>query len=239
MKSLGKRIGAVALVLAAAFVAQTSAQAAIVTGKWDPALPNPPFNGLGWTSTINFSVPQDCLDSTAGFKINLFGHSFGCKTNPFAATPAITVLSAQAGIYDLGTHTLQDVLTFDPASLVLFLVQIDVNGELTYFVSFNPSNAVQGGIAADDSYDFRLTLNGPTPGIQYSLTGTNQFSTASAPSTETAFVTTPGDDPQTQQTVIENTKLKVGDLVFDVPEPASLPLAMLALTGVWALRRRR
>lgn len=245
MNTLVRKFGAAVLGLAAGLAVVPSASAAIVSKSWDPALPSE-FGGLGWTATINFSIPQGCLDST-GFKLILGNSTFFCGSSQ----PAISVLTAQVGFYDT-SDILVDVLTFTPgvSSLNLLGITLSMGGDPTFFLTWNPSNALNG--AAGDpanppsplaDYDFRLTLNGSAPGLQYRVAQPKgAWQTSKEPPTDTA--TTVFSDEELNNTcdvdcVVEKTSLKVGAPVFTaVPEPDSLPLALLALTGVWALRRR-
>ncbi len=225
-----------------AFALAPLASAAIVTGNWDPPMVSPPFDNLGWTATINFFVPDECLGSSGIVNVRLFNRSYGCSV----PTPAITVLRAQIGIYDLNTEVLKYVITLNASSLRPNLLDISSNGQVTYLYSLLPSAGERLTIAGDDltdngnnpkDYWFRLALPGSAPELQYSDTGRfSDFDPASGtPPTLVSFRT----DPNTaQSTVLSETELVVGSSINPVPEPQSLALTLLAL-GVAGMAARR
>lgn len=217
-----------------------SASAAVVTGSWDPALPNPPFDNLGWTTTINLKISDDCSSGAQSlpFIINLFGRSFGCRSNPLLSSSPFSILSAEIGIYDLSSRLLVDVLRFQPGSFTPFLLDLGSGGAITLLLSLTDSNAVQGGIDRTDAFDFKLALPGAAPAIQYRAVGaTGAFATAPGIPTETEFSINPDS---AQAAVLLNTRLEVGQAVFNVvPEPGSLLLALLALGAAGAATSRR
>jgi hypothetical protein len=244
MRSQIRRATGATLFALAAVITATSASAAIVTGRWDPALPEPPFNDLGWTATINLKISDDCTSGAQSlpFIVNVFGRSFGCKSNAFLATDPFSILSAQIGLYDLNTNVIVDVLTFSASSFTPFLLDLDPNGDITYLLSLTDSNAVQSDIPGTTSllYDFKLALPGSAPAVKYRASGaTGNFTTAPGVPTETDFAI---NDNSQQADVLERTALREGQVVFSaVPEPGSLALVALALgaAGFSASRRPR
>ncbi len=239
-KSFVKFLGA-ALVGLSALVTSSTASAAIVTGNWDPPMVSPPFDNLGWTTTINFSVPDDCLGSTGIINFVLFNRSFNCAT----PTPAITVLRAQIGIYDLSTSVLKYVVTLDESTLRPNIVDITVDGQITRLISALPSDPEWLTINADDltsgvakDYWFRLALRGSAPELQYSDTG-NFFDFDPASTTNPTLISFRTDPNTSLGTVLDETELLVGRSINAVPEPHSLALAMLALVAAGATARKR
>jgi len=230
-----------ALLAFAAIVAAPTASGAIVTGSWDPALPNPPFDNLGWTTTINLKVDNDCINGAVSlpYIVNLFGRSFGCKTNPFRSDSPFSILSAEIGIYDQASLLLIDVLRFDATSFRPFLLDLDAGGVITFLLSLTDSNIVSGtsDVPRTKDFDFRLALPGPAPAIMYRAGTSGSFITDPTVPTETAFAI--NEDSQ-QANVLAATRLKIGDRVFNaVPEPGSLALTLLALGAAGAAASRR
>lgn len=227
-------VGVGLLGVAAAVVAPL-ASAAIVTGSWDPALPDPPFDNLGWTTTINLKISDDCSagPQSLPFIINILGQSFGCLSNPALPSSAFSILSAEIGIYDLTSLRIIDVLRFDPTAFDLFLLDLEGSGAISYLLSFTDSNTVSGSVAGRTSgFDFRLSLPGSAPAIQYRVGSSGGFTTDPTRPTETAFAVNADSD---QAAIIAQTRLNVDDRVFNaVPEPGSLALALLALGAAGA-----
>ena len=237
------RVVGAAVLSIAAIATAPSASAAIVTGSWDPALPNPPFVNLGWTATVNLKVDNACSAGAVSlpFIVNAFGRSFGCRANPFASTSLFTILSAEIGIYDLSSNRIVDVLRFNPASFTPVLLELEPGGVIDFLLSTTDSNAVRGTIDSTDEYEFRLALPGPAPRIKYRAFGVAGagFVTAPGVPTETAFAI---NADSAQASILASTRLEINQLVFNaVPEPGSMALALLALTaaGTVASRRRR
>jgi len=247
-RSLGNFFSAAALGLAAVVAAPT-ASAAIITGSWDPALPAV-FGNLGWSATINVDISDACLRPDGStplmFNLNIFGRTLGCRGSPVALAP-FTILSAQIGIYDLTSGLIVDVLTLNPRSFRPTLLQLGPQSSIDYLFSSTDSNVV--GTRATGEFDtsyvfdadyvtakFRLDLPGAAPNILYQLANTVGFQPGLNPTTQTAFVLSEGVPGAT---VVQNTRLIVGQSVFSVPEPGSLTLALLALGAAGAVASRR
>ena len=235
-------VGAALLSLAAIGMA-SNASAAIVTGSWDPALPNPPFVNLGWTTTINLKVDNDCSSGARSlpFIVNVFGRSFGCGLNPLSASSPFSILSAEIGIYDLTSNLVVDVLRFAPASFRPLLMNLAPGGVINALFSLTDSNPVRGTIDRTDDYEFRLALPGAAPRIKYRAFGTgNSFATAPGVPTETEFAINLDDSPAAQQRIIDATRLEINQPLFNaVPEPGSVALVLLALGAAGAAASRR
>jgi len=245
--SFRNAFGATLLGLAAVAAAPT-ASAAIITGSWDPALPAV-FGNLGWSATINVDISDACLRPDGStplmFNLNIFGRTLGCRGSPVALAP-FTILSAQIGIYDLTSGLIVDVLTLNPRSFRPTLLQLGPGSSIDYLFSSTDSNDVGTRATEFDqlyAFDadyltarFKLDLPGPAPNILYQLASTGGFQPGSNPTTQTAFVLS---ENVLGATVVQNTRLIVGQSVFSVPEPGSLALALLALGAAGAAASRR
>ncbi len=250
IKNFCKFVSRLGLGLAAVATAPL-ASAAIVTGSWDPALPDPPFDNLGWSTTINISVLPQCTrddGTTNGLLLNykLFGYNFRCEGRLPSGELPFDILSAQIGIYDLVTMRYIDVLTFDPDHFIPAAVEIDPGegeGEvvISYLLSLNDSNAVRGtaGVERTEDFVFKLDLPGAAPAIKFkAFGGSGGFTTGTEVPTQTQFAINPDS---ALQDVLAATRLEVGDSVFtgQIPEPGSLALALLALVAAGATAHRR
>ena len=241
LKNSLRAVGAVVLGFAA-IAAAPSASAAIITGSWDPPMVSPPFDGLGWSTTINFSVPDDCLGASGIVNVRFLNRTFNCAS----PTPAITVLRAQIGLYDLTTEIFKYAITLTASTLVPQFLDISVGGQVTSLFSLLPSGAQRATIAGEDltsgvakDYWFRLAIPGGAPVLQYSDTGNFfDFDPATAPGSA-PLLTSFRNDREWTTTVQNETLIAVGRSVNGVPEPQSLALVLLALGAAGAVASRR
>jgi hypothetical protein len=221
------------------------ASAAIVTGSWDPPLPNPPFIGLGWMTTVNVEIPGSCVradGSTPRIRyVSVLGQGFDCGPSQGSGegvTPAnFSILSAQIGIYSLSTALLVDVLTLDPRSFTPQFVELGSDGFTE--LAAGDSNAVRGtaGRPVAD-FEFILGLPGSAPVIRYMGPTDSGFTTATAVPQLIAYSV---DYDSSALTVITRTELQIGDRVpgLEIPEPGSFVLALLALGMAGGVASRR
>ena len=240
-KSFRNQVTAAVVGLAAVFGGTPPASAAIVTGSWDPAFGPGPLQDLGWLTTINFFVPNQCFTSNTGPGISIFGNSHSCGGTTENPAPQIKVLSAEVGLYSLATNKIVDVLTFDPLSLPLTLLKSDQNDLLIFFLASQLSNVVQGGVPSDQDfsallsqYQFRLRLNGSLPELQYGRVPDGAFVKATSPTLVGQSIDL--DDSHTNA-ILTSTALRVGSLA--IPEPTSVALVLLALVAGGLASRRR
>lgn len=242
---LRRTAGAAFFALALAIMATSASAKVLVTGRWDPDLPQPPFDNLGWTATINLGVSEDCIGGAESlpYIVNIFGRSFGCKENPLLSTDPFSILSAEVGIYDLTSNLIIDVLTFNPGSFKPFLLDLNTSGDITYLLSLTDSDAVRTEFLAMDgkAYDFKLSLPGAAPAVKYRAEdATGKFTLAPGVPKETDFGISFVSSLSEEAAVLANTKLQVGQTVFTaVPEPGSLALVALAIGAAGFASSRR
>jgi len=210
-------LSALLLGAAATFGAIGSAEAAIYTGRWDPAYEGI-FPDLGWSATAKLFVPASCLALGDTPIIPVAGPCAG-----------VDVLSAQVSFYDMS----------DPAAVLeSFTLDPDVNvtgvsiagGQLAgvdtnffdYFVP-PPSLTIAGG----GTYSFSLLLYG---GNLAQLIYANPH----AQSPGCGFL------PVRGATCGISANPAVGTFTTAVPEPETYVLMLAGLSAVgFAARRRR
>lgn len=230
--------------MAAVFGCTAPASAAIVTGSWDPAFgASSPFPTLGWLTTINFFVPNQCFTSNTGPGVSIFGNSHSCGGTTENPAPPIKVLSAEVGLYSLATNKIVDVLTFDPLSLPLTLLKSDPNNLLIFFLASDLSNVVRGGVSSDPAftsllspYQFRLRLNGSLPELQYGIAPGGDWVKATSPTLVGQSIDL---DDSHKDAILGITALSVGQQAIPIPEPTSVALVLLALVAGGVASRRR
>lgn len=124
------------------------AQAALYTGKWDPAYGSI-FPSMGWGASAVFDVPTACLALGSGTNIPISG-----------ACAGFNVLSAKVDLYDLSDpNTILGSYSLDPGVIVN---GINLSGgalsgiDSGFFDYFVPSLSIAGG----GNYSFSLLLYG-------------------------------------------------------------------------------
>ena len=229
-------VGAAVLSLAAIATAP-SASAAVVTGSWDPVLPAP-FINLGWVSTVNMGIDDNCVVNRVGigFFVKVFGTSFGCLRQP--RNNDFTILRAQVGLYSTITGLIIDVLEFAPPSgpMGVDLTEPTVNN---FVLNLGMSSAVSATAPGTFGFSFKLAVPGALPVLFYQDRG---VSGTFIPATGTPILTRFDVQPNgSQATVLADTRLTIGQLVAPtaIHEPGSLALALLALGAAGAAASRR
>ncbi len=243
IKDIRSFVGRLGLGLVAAAAAPL-ASAAIVTGSWDPPLPQSTFPGLGWAASIVVEVDDRCIASdrsTALLSNTGFGFPFlpssGCPGEP-RLFPAFSILSAQVGIYDLMSGVINDVLDFSFTTEIQ--LQLAAGGQIDYLRAVLPTEPRRGIVDATEDFEFSLLLAGDEPVLLYreyqGLVNFRPFSSVG----DQEFVTRFGfyEDEQVS-TALNDARLVVGESIFSVPEPSALVLALLALAAASATTSHR
>lgn len=209
-------LSAVLLGAAAMFGGTGTAQAALYTGKWDPAYGSI-FPVLGWSATAVIYVPDPCLASGDGNHL------------PTGVCAGFDVQSAQVEFYNIA----------NPSSILATFnlnTDVDVNGistaggtlsgiDTSYFSYFTPAL----DIAGSGVYSFSLVLyGGDLAQLIYSNSTANSPFCGSFPTANTVC----GVSANPARGVFTLTP---------VPEPETylLMLAGLGAVGYGARRRRR
>ena len=208
--------------VAATLGAVTSSEAAVYSGRWDPAFGGI-FPDLGWKGSAHFNVPAACLGLTG---------SFSNLTSPCGGG-AMQVLDAKLEFYNkttdsLGLTTLQ-TLNLVPTVFVngmSFVTTGSVTDLTEVFTGF--FEPVKGSISeakfGGNDYFFHLILNGDEASLVYTLT---EFAS-------------PGcalfSSPLSPKCGISQTPAHI---VFApaVPEPSTYALFGVGLAALWSLRR--
>ena len=205
-------LSALLLGAAATLAGTGSAQAAIYTGKWDPAYGGI-FPDLGWSATAKFDVPTSCLALGSGNNLPISG-----------ACAGFDVLSAKVSFYDISApNTILG--SFDLSTNVDVTGIYLAGGKLTgvdtgFFHSFVPTLDIAGGGA----YSFSLLLYQAT---KAQLIYTNPPTLS------------PGCAFLTDDNCGKSENFAVGTFTAAVPEPETYLLMLAGLAAVGLARRRR
>ena len=200
---------------AAALGSAGSAQAALYTGKWDPAYGGI-FPDLGWEASALFDVPASCLAIGTGNNIPISGPCAG-----------FDVLSAEVSFYNVASPgTILNSYALDPNVIVngINLVGGHLAGIDTGFFDFFVSELA---IAGSGQYGFSLILFG---GTQAQLIFANPPQTSPG----CALLPVPGANCGISANAANGVFMPVSE-----PETLALMLAGLSGIGLVARRRRR
>jgi hypothetical protein len=201
------------------------AQAAIYSGRWDPAFGSL-FPNLGWKGSATFIVPDACLGMTGSF----------ANAAPGCGGGGMQVLDASLSFYDsladpTGSHVLQ-VLTPGNAPVVVGMTLASSGGvtsllgaDTGYFLGV-PGNIPQAEFNGHDYY-FHLILHGDQAALFYTLNANDTPGCASdafgpPDPTKCGYSATPAHIVFTQA----------------IPEPSTYALFGLGLGALLTLRRR-
>ena len=224
MQSIKKMCIAASVGLAATLASVTPAQAAIYTGHWDPDYGSA-FPDLGWEGNATFSIPDACL-ARSGWVSNVDDCSGG----------GMKILSAEVSFYSLSSSptfseskamvaptNIVETLTFDPNVAVY---KMYVSGNQLQAVSSNFLGPVQAtsSIAGGGAYYFDLKF------FESTSNNVGLYHTLGYADPLCAYTGVPAGCGMSSSTPTMTLSL--------VPEPSTLALALLGLTGLLGLRRR-
>lgn len=192
-----------ALLVAAGLACSAPCHAVIYVGAWDPAF-GPDFPELGWRGEATFFVPDACL-AESGWVFNYESCSGG----------TMKVLDAEVAFYKLSDPTnplFQETLSFDEPTSLVAAMRIE--------------NGLLAGLYATFDYYLlsKLTIAGGEY-TEYVLQFVDDIA-------QLAFISNPPDGPKTDgKSVIDPDNPPL--ITFRVvPEPGSLPLALLCLLAI-------
>ena len=211
---LEKALWAVGTASALLLASVAPAQAAVYTGKWDPAY-GPSLPGLGFQGSADFFVPDACLSGPALTSATQILDFASCSSG------AMSLLTAEIEFYDLAAPaTILETLVFSPPALIpdpTFSAYVKYNsitgknevvGMTTVFIGPETSALALAGLR---SFEMVFVWNEALGKSEVYLK--DSTGVASNPATANFTAT--------------------------VPEPGSLALVFAALGAGWAVRRRR